>query len=88
MRDNAKITGEIVMYDRSESGRKVSLRVGSAGAQGGISSDPAIRFSYLVRRALRPRCIAPVVIMDAAGKPVAQVTFDANGVPTRIPLGG
>ena len=65
--------------DRSPSGVRSGVVIASHGPQGGISKDPAMVISQLLRRAYRPRVIAPVVVTGPDGTVLRTITFGPNG---------
>jgi hypothetical protein len=83
--ENFQTTGSVMLADRVAHGVKVGVVIGAAGPQGGISVNPATRFAYYLRSALKPRQIAPVVVRAADGTILRTITFGPNGERTVTP---
>lgn len=82
-----KTTGAIVLRDTAPSGPTSGVVYGQTGPKGGACADPAVAFSYQLRRRLRPIRVPECIITDAAGRPIAAITVDpVTGRRTRREL--
>lgn len=79
LRTASASTGQLVLADRSASGRTTGVVFGVGGVQGGMSGDPAAIVAHRIRAALRPpdpaRRSSAVVVMDAEGRALATAAF-------------
>jgi hypothetical protein len=79
MQQSSKADGVLMLSDYDQHGHKKGLVIGVSGPYGGISTDPATIVSHIIRRAFRPREIAPCVIKGPDGTLLRTITYGPNG---------
>jgi hypothetical protein len=75
------------MNDYAPSGAKSGLVVMNHRGLGQVQGDPSVGFAWRLRKAMAPIKIAPTLVYDGDGNPIARIEVDSvTGARRRVPL--